>query len=117
MRLPADRSAGHCSDDSRLQAAEVALVAFPLVNDLGRLDQTGDRPQLDVASTSSCLQQRLDDVERRSERRGKPTSQTSSKTMRVGVVAASGIHDLGYRFVRHELQRSEGHRHTQCGRV
>lgn len=37
--------------------------------------------------------------------------------MGVRVIAPSRVHDLGYRLVRHELQRREGDSHAQCGRV
>ena len=112
MHLPADSSAGHCGYDSGLQATEITPVAFPLVNDLGRLEQARDGPQFSVASASSCLQECLDDVQGRGERRSKTTCQSSGKAMRIRVVAAGGVHDLRYRFVRHELQRGEGHCHA-----
>ena len=117
VRLPADRSAGHCSDDSGLQPTEVALPAFPLANDPGRLEQARDGPQLSVVRAASCLEQCLDNVQGRGKRRSKTTSQTTSEAVRVGVVATGGVHDLRYRFVRHELQRGEGHSHAQCGGV
>lgn len=99
VHSPADRGAGHSGDDSGLQTTEVALEAFSLVDDLGSLEQTVDRPQLSIVSAASCLQKGLNDVQGRSKRRGKTTSQTTSETMRVGIVAASGVHDLRYRFV------------------
>lgn len=62
VHLPANRCAGHRSNDSRFQTTEVALVTFPLVDDSGRLDKAGNSSQLGVVRISSCLQQRLDHV-------------------------------------------------------
>lgn len=115
--LPADGRAGHRRDYSGLEALEETSQALAPLNDGGGVPQTPDVPKFGVGRRATGLQQRLDDIERRCHTSRQTARQTSRRAVRIRVPSARRVHRLRQRLVSDKLQRREGHRHAQRGRV
>lgn len=114
---PADRRTRHRRNNSRLHSSQKTLPAVLSLDNLRRIYKTLHTANLLILRQTSRLQQCLDHVERRGDRRSESTGQTTGDTVAERVVALRRVHDFGQRFVGHELCCCEGNCHTEGGRV
>lgn len=114
---PANRGTGHSGDNSGPQTLPEPGQPLSPPNNRRSLLQPITVPNLGILTRSPRLKQRLDDIERRRGRSGNGTRKTSRDTMRQRIVLLLGVDDLDEGFVGGELERGEGDRHKERGRV
>lgn len=117
LNLPANSGTGHRSDYPRSHSSEEPSPAILFLNNSRSVEQAARSPNLRILRRTSGLEDGLYYVQRRRDGRCDGTRDTTGDTMRERIVFLGRVHDLGSRFVGHELCRGERNGHAQGGGV